>query len=268
MVETMKKTINLFLLICMGFTFIVGCSSGSDEQQFEIIDPIRNEMSQREKAGEVPDIPDLANASGEPGTDNDDATTPSDATDDEDGTDEVEVTNDDGQVVAPVITDAQGRTKPPSKGNSPSKTKASKKNDSSRTSKTTTSRSNAPSKTTAPPQLKIDIDLTKYSITMAYATVVDLLTNPHNHLGKVVKIRGDYDPTFWDRTGKWYHYIIAEAPPGCCEQPMQFIWNGNRIFPDDFPKIGAKIEIVGVWGTYEERGMVFPFLAIDNIVVL
>jgi hypothetical protein len=60
---------------------------------------------------------------------------------------------------------------------------------------------------------------------------------------------------------------IADATT-CCSQGLEFIWNGDHVYPDDYPADGTEIELVGVFGTYEELGYTYPYIAVDDIIII
>ena len=112
-----------------------------------------------------------------------------------------------------------------------------------------------------------DIDLTRLSGTMVYAEVYHMMTSPLYYMGRTVKARGDYNVLYDDETGRFYHYIVIRDATGCCPQGLEFIWSGDRVYPDDYPKINTTIEFVGVFGSYEESGDTFYYLAVDDLVL-
>ena len=117
-------------------------------------------------------------------------------------------------------------------------------------------------------QGSIDIDLTAMSSTMVYAAVLNIMRSPGRHAGQTIRVSGTYHPFFWDETGLYYHYVIVDGQPGCCPQRMEFKLSDNYVFPDDFPPEGAMIEITGVFGSYQEMGHTFFYLAVGYIIVL
>ena len=114
----------------------------------------------------------------------------------------------------------------------------------------------------------IDMDFTRMSGTMVYAAVVEMLQSPNEHLGKTVKARGEYMPFFFEPTGLYYHYIVIEGPPGCCPVRLEFILDGDYVFPDDYPDEDTAIEIIGIFSSYEELDQTWHYLAIDEIIIL
>jgi hypothetical protein len=114
---------------------------------------------------------------------------------------------------------------------------------------------------------KIDEDLTALSGTVLFAKVYDMMTNPKGYMGKVVRIRGAYTPSFNNATGARYHYVMVSDVTACCMQGLEFIWRGKHAYPADYPAENTKIEVAGVFGRYEEDGSPYYYLDVDNITV-
>jgi hypothetical protein len=112
------------------------------------------------------------------------------------------------------------------------------------------------------------IDLTKMSSTMTYAEVYNMVTNPNAYIGKTVKMSGPYYVSYFDKTGKYYHAVIIQDATACCQSGLEFVWTGEHKYPDDYPKENTKIEVTGVFGTYDEIGRTYCYLTVDDITVL
>jgi hypothetical protein len=111
------------------------------------------------------------------------------------------------------------------------------------------------------------LDLTTLSSDALHSTVDDIMLNPEAHLGEMIRVRGTYQPVFWDVTGLYYHYIVIDDPDTCCVMSFEFVLRGNPIFPDDFPAEDTLIEITGVFGSYVELEQTFFYLAVDEILI-
>jgi len=116
--------------------------------------------------------------------------------------------------------------------------------------------------------MNIDVDLTTLSSTMIYAEVNNIITNPEDYIGKTIRMSGPYYVSFYDITNLYYHYVIIEDATACCSQGLEFIWSGDHSYPDDYPKEQTKIEVVGVYGSYEELEITYYYLAVDDIFIL
>lgn len=111
----------------------------------------------------------------------------------------------------------------------------------------------------------IDLDLTAMSSTMVYAEVYNMMSNPDDYMGKVIKMSGPYYASYYDETGLYYHYVIIEDATACCQQGLEFVWNGEHSYPADYPDEKTPIEVTGVFGKYDELGKDYYYLAVDEI---
>lgn len=114
----------------------------------------------------------------------------------------------------------------------------------------------------------VDVDLTALSSTLVYAEVYNIMVSPENYIGKTVKMRGSYYASYYEETGKYYHYIIVEDAAACCLQGLEFIWNGEHTYPEDYPADGTEVEVVGTFGTYEELGVSYSYISTDEINII
>lgn len=111
----------------------------------------------------------------------------------------------------------------------------------------------------------VDVDLTALSSTMVYAEVYNITFYPERYLGKTVKMRGKYYAGYYEETGKYYHYVMIEDAAECCQQGLEFIWNGEHTYPEDYPVDGTEVEVIGTFGTYEELGASYSYISTDEI---
>ena len=114
----------------------------------------------------------------------------------------------------------------------------------------------------------VDVDLTALSGVMVYAEVYKMMVSPDDYIGKIVKIRGPYYAAYYDVTDRYYHYVIIEDATACCQQGLAFVWDGDHTYPDDYPEENKEIEVVGVFGSYEELGNTYYYLAVNELSIL
>ena len=100
---------------------------------------------------------------------------------------------------------------------------------------------------------------------MLSAEISNMRANPDDYFGKIVKVGGSYSAAFYEETGLYYHYVITLEGDNCCREGLEFIWNGDHSYPDDYPEEQAKIEVIGVFGSYDELGRTYYYLSIDNL---
>ena len=115
---------------------------------------------------------------------------------------------------------------------------------------------------------KVDVDLTVLGSTMVYAEVFSMMNNPDEYFGKTIKMNGPYYASYFSETGLYYHYVIIEDATACCQQGLEFIWNSGHSYPDDYPEEQTKIEVTGVFGSYDELGKTYYYLSVDDIRIL
>ena len=100
----------------------------------------------------------------------------------------------------------------------------------------------------------VDFDLTVLGSDMVYAEVYNMMVFPKEYLGRTIKVSGTFT-VFYDEAKSKYHFacFVADAA-ACCQQGIEFILDGDKTYPSDYPQEGAEIVITGVFGTYEEDG--------------
>lgn len=111
----------------------------------------------------------------------------------------------------------------------------------------------------------VDVDLTALSSTMVYAEVYNMMTNPDSYMGKIIKMSGQYTSSYLEDTKKTYFFVVISDATACCQQGIEFIWNGEHSYPEDYPKDESNIEVTGVFGSYQEQEQTYYYLAVDEI---
>jgi|GEM_PF-971901 len=118
--------------------------------------------------------------------------------------------------------------------------------------------------------MDVDIDLTILGETIRTAEVINILSSPEEHLDKVIKINGPYYAIPEPMIGR-IRDIVAVAKVDACCPPLGFeVIVGDFVSrnPFDFPNHGTKIEVTGVFSTYEKKGFDFYYLAVDDVIIL
>ena len=113
----------------------------------------------------------------------------------------------------------------------------------------------------------VDVDLTALNSTMVYGEIYNILTNANKYKGKTIKMNGPYY-AYCNEKGIYQHLIIIEDASACCQQGLEFRWNGEHIYPDDYPEDNARVEVTGVFGTYKEKGETYYYLEVEDITIL
>lgn len=111
-----------------------------------------------------------------------------------------------------------------------------------------------------------ELDLTQLSSTMVYSEVFNMMNTPKDYIGKIVKMRGQFGITQYvnedgqlDPDRVYYTCVIADAT-ACCQQGLEFVLDGDAVYPQDYPELGTEITVVGEFQTYDEDGYLYCHL--------
>ncbi len=97
-----------------------------------------------------------------------------------------------------------------------------------------------------------DIDLTTLSSTMVYSQVADMMYDPEKYIGQIVKAKGLFSVYHDDNKNKDYFAVVIQDATACCAQGIEFVWEGDHVYPDDYPEAGKEITVMGKFNTYQE----------------
>ena len=107
--------------------------------------------------------------------------------------------------------------------------------------------------------LKVDLDLSGLSGTFVYSQVYNMMYDPDAYLGNYSAFE---DP----ERGVVYHACIIPDATACCAQGIEFIWDGEHAWPEDYPEEGADIVVTGRLEAYEEDGYLYLHLVDAELV--
>lgn len=110
------------------------------------------------------------------------------------------------------------------------------------------------------------IDLTAMSDTLVYAEVYNMLSMPDRYVGKEIKAEGFLNLYVNGDGSKQYTAVVITDAQACCQQGIEFIWKDHN-YPEDFPELGTKITVTGVFETYEEEGLIYCRIASDQVEI-
>ncbi len=112
-----------------------------------------------------------------------------------------------------------------------------------------------------------DVDLTTLSSTMVYSQVADMMYTPEKYQDKIIKASGLFSVYHDDSQDKNYYAILIQDATACCAQGLEFVWEGDHTYPDDYPEIGKEITVMGSFSTYEEDGATYCQLLNADLAV-
>lgn len=111
----------------------------------------------------------------------------------------------------------------------------------------------------------VDVDLTKLSSTMVFSEVYNMMVSPDQYMGKTVKAEGVFQVFQDPDTKKNYYAVVIADATACCQQGLEFIWNGDHAYPDDYPEEESEIEITGVFQSYQEDSSTYYYLLVNDV---
>lgn len=98
----------------------------------------------------------------------------------------------------------------------------------------------------------VTLDMTKLSTTMVFSQMYNLLAEPKEYFGKVIRIKGNFDSQIDLNNNKRYYGIFIMDSTACCTQGLEFEPYAKLKYPEDFPEIGDEVIITGEFNTYKE----------------
>ncbi|MCR4734485.1 MAG: hypothetical protein K5829_05730 [Treponema sp.] len=113
---------------------------------------------------------------------------------------------------------------------------------------------------------KVDVDLTKMSATMIYAEVFNMLIDPESYINKTIKMKGDFQVFTNETNTERYYAVVIQDATACCQQGIEFIWEGEHNYPEDYPPIGQEITVTGSYKVaYMDDGLEYHFLLTSKV---
>lgn len=104
----------------------------------------------------------------------------------------------------------------------------------------------------------VDLDLTSLSATMVYSNVFLMMSSPEEYEGKSIKMTGTMSIYTAPSTGVTYYAVIIQDATACCSQGIEFVLADD--IPENYPKDGTQITVVGAYQTYEDLGGMYCHL--------
>lgn len=112
----------------------------------------------------------------------------------------------------------------------------------------------------------VDIDLSVMSSTMIYSEVFNMVLMPDEYEGKNLKIKGNFAVYINKANGNRYYSIIIPDATACCQQGIEFIWQGSHSYPDDYPKIGQEIVVTGIYtNTTTKDDLFYNYMVVTDL---
>ena len=114
---------------------------------------------------------------------------------------------------------------------------------------------------------EIDFDLSIMGADMVYATIYQMMIDPHTYEGKRFKIRGNYYSSYSKDKNEYYHFCMIKDAAACCAQGLELLWeDGKMNLHEGCPEEDAMVTIEGVFVTYEEGPNTYGRIANAKLV--
>ena len=98
------------------------------------------------------------------------------------------------------------------------------------------------------------LDLTTLSASMVYGQVYDMVYNPDNYKGRMVRVKGPFAYYQDPATNKEYFAVLITDAMACCSQGIEFVLDGKHTYPDDYPAVDEETTVTGIFNFYKENG--------------
>ena len=101
----------------------------------------------------------------------------------------------------------------------------------------------------------VDVDLTKLNANMLYSAVFDMVENPAECRGKMIKIRGTYFALHDPAKNEYHHSCVIWDATACCMQGMEF-----ELADENYPPNESEITLIGKFDVYTIQKIDNPIL--------
>lgn len=108
--------------------------------------------------------------------------------------------------------------------------------------------------------IKVDIDFTYLSKTMAYAQLSNMMYPYENYLGQTVKIQGEYYFQEVPQNNMTYHFLLLMDDTNCCQGVMEFLLPEGA----SYPAMGTEIRIAGTYVLDVDDTGSYPVLSVTD----
>ena len=125
------------------------------------------------------------------------------------------------------------------------------------------------SESPAPVTTKVDYDLSDYNFTMISSFFFQMLIEPETYENKTFKIKGKFQ-TFdneEDPSALPYFSVIMNDATMCCQEGIDFVWQGDHKWPADYPEQDQEITIIGKYIVTETDGITYNYILASDILL-
>ena len=125
----------------------------------------------------------------------------------------------------------------------------------------------APTQTSA--TAKVDYDLSNMNFTMISSFFFQMLIEPETYENKIFKIKGKFQSfeNEEDPAALPYFSVIMNDVTMCCQEGIDFQWQGEHNWPADYPEQDQEITIIGKYIVTETDGFTYNYILASDILL-
>ena len=98
----------------------------------------------------------------------------------------------------------------------------------------------------------VDVDLTAMSSTMVYAEVSNIMYEPDDYVGKIIRMKGQAASAYAESTDTAYYAIIIADATACCAQGIEYL-----LAEGEYPADQTEAIVTGEFELYDEDGQTY-----------
>lgn len=115
----------------------------------------------------------------------------------------------------------------------------------------------------------VDIDMTQLDDIMLLAQIDNVLMEPEKYSGNTIRMRGLFRVLYGVGDEETpYTFVVVYDETQCCESGIEFRFDKEVQFPDDYPLEDTEIEITGTYKFHEDFGSPMYYIETDAIDIL
>ena len=116
---------------------------------------------------------------------------------------------------------------------------------------------------------KVDYDLSNMNFTMISSFFFQMLIEPETYENKTFKIKGKFQSfeNEEDPTALPYFSVIMNDVTMCCQEGIDFQWQGEHNWPADYPEQDQEITIIGKYIVSETDGITYNYILASDILL-
>ena len=116
---------------------------------------------------------------------------------------------------------------------------------------------------------KVDYDLSNMNFTMISSFFFQMLIEPETYENKIFKIKGKFQSfeNEEDPTALPYFSVIMNDVTMCCQEGIDFQWQGEHNWPADYPEQDQEITIIGKYIITETDGFTYNYILASDILL-